>query len=298
MNISIIIASISLIAFLFSLYLIYIYHYEFKRLQRFLTEAQEGNAQLRFYSRIGLFQSIGKDLNHILQQLHHSHIQQRREEERRQLFLSSVSHDLRTPLTSVLGYIEAVHLSLLDEEKKAEYVQIAYQKGMKLQETLNLFFEWTRLDVEPAPAQNEEKNIAEIVRDVVIEFIPLIEKNQIEIDVEIPDFAVTKVHEECYRRIVQNVLKNIFDHSVHCTKIMVSLTRDSKYWNLAISDNGAVQTPINHEEWFDPFVKRNGSTGTGLGLAVCKKLAQSFNGDITFRTNQDRGLTFQILWPC
>ncbi|MZP29990.1 hypothetical protein GTO91_09765 [Heliobacterium undosum] len=272
-----------------------IVYQEVRRMQRLLAEAIQGNRQVRFYSHLSLLHPIAEQVNILLQQLHIQESNKRRDDEQRRQFITAITHDLRTPLASVLGYLEAVHKGLTNPDKKDEYIETAYHKGLTLLNTLNRFFEWAKLDLHQEQIFPQTINLAETHREVLIEFLPGLEARGIQLIAEIPLVVNVTIDPETVARVIRNLIQNAIDHALDVTMIRVRLDVNKR--QTLIEDNGKGKPEVDDDDIFEPFQRQRKSKGLGLGLAISRQLLRMQKGNLYAEPSEEGGLSFIIQWP-
>ncbi|ADU51725.1 histidine kinase [Thermaerobacter marianensis DSM 12885] len=270
---------------------------ELGRLARALDEARNGDVLTRFHSRAPGLRALAAGFNQILRRLHDLEAQRRRDEQRRRQLLAALSHDLRTPLTAVLGYLEAVAGGHLDPVTEQQYLATAYRKGRELRETLDRIFQWARLDLEVADLPSPRINLAERLRQVLIEFYPAFHQQGVALQPELPEEAWVRCHPDLVDRVARNLVDNALRHARGITCLTVTLRPAGRTWELVVADDGEPVAGDVLANLFVPFQRRPGSPGTGLGLAISRQLARAWGGDLRACPQRPRGLAFIVTWP-
>ena len=213
--------------------------------------------------------------------------------------LTSLAHDLRTPLTTLIGYLEAIDKDL-NKEKNDEYFKTSLNKAKQLKENVNQLFEWSKLYSDDDELKLEVVDLSEATRTILVEWIPIFEQQNIYYDIEIPDNRLNGyIDEISYRTIISNLIKNIVEHA-EAKKVKVNLIGREDKIIFEISDDGIGMNKNVGEKVFDKFykgVRARGSTGSGLGLSIVKLLVEKQNGEISVNTEVNKGTTFKITFP-
>ncbi|QIA27475.1 HAMP domain-containing histidine kinase [Thermaerobacter sp. PB12/4term] len=270
---------------------------ELGRLARAVDEARSGDVLTRFHSRAPGLKALAAAFNQILRRLHDLEAERRRDEQRRRQLLAALSHDLRTPLTAVLGYLEAVAGGHLDPVTEQQYLATACRKGRELWETLDRIFEWARLDLEVADLPSPRINLAERLRQVLIEFYPAFHQQGVALRPELPEEAWVRCHPDLVDRVTRNLVDNALRHARGITCLAVTLRPAGRTWELVVADDGEPVAADVLANLFVPFHRRPGSPGAGLGLAISRQLARAWGGDLRACPRRPRGLAFIVSWP-
>ena len=225
-------------------------------------------------------------------------------EESRKRFLSNISHDIRTPLTSLLGYVEVLNEEeIIDKEKRDEYYQILINKAKNLKNMIDEIFQLARIESNDFSFKFEIIDLAEILRNTIIDYFTLNENDDLEIDIQIPD-RECEIYGDKYsvERIIGNLVKNSIEHGKEGEYIGVKLNIVEDGYDILISDKGP---GINENELphiFDRLYggsnsKKNICYRSGLGLAIVKKLTEIHKGEITIKSKPHEITTFQLYFP-
>ncbi len=154
-----------------------------------LSRVLKGNLQTRlFTSNDHSLHNIVFSINELIGKLEQVQIEAKKSEESRKQLLSSISHDIRTPLTSIIGYIDALKDGVAASEiEKQEYLKILYMKSNNLKHLVDEIFNMAKLDANEFPLKEEELDFSEVTREVLIEFLPELSKHNIELQIRIPE---------------------------------------------------------------------------------------------------------------
>ncbi len=213
--------------------------------------------------------------------------EQRQREEydrRRNLLLSDVAHDLKTPMTTVAGYARA-----LLEEKDApleEYLEAIYGKSMQMNGLISLLFEYVKLDSEGYQLKKSRENLWELLRECVANLYLDFEEKEMEISADIPEeplwYSVDKLQ---FQRVIHNLLNNAIRHNPKGTRVSVQAAKEDDAILIRISDTGAEIPEETAKYIFDPFVSgdesRRSKGGSGLGLCIAHKIIAMHAGSLT-----------------
>lgn len=208
-------------------------------------------------------------------------------EESRKKMISNISHDLRTPLTSMLGYMELIFDNEeISEEKKQEYLKIIYDKGNSLYGLMEEFFQVSKLDSNDIKIEIEETNISEIIRQSFVSFFLEIQKYNIRPCINIgEDDIFILTDKKIIGRILNNLINNAIKHASKATEIGINLVDNDDDILLEVWDNGIGinKEEINHifDRLYTVEKSRNSALkNSGLGLTIVKKLVDSLGGSI------------------
>lgn len=215
---------------------------------------------------------------------------QREYERKRNLMLSDIAHDLRTPITTIAGYSKALNDGMVtDEEKKAEYLEAIEQKSERMNDLINLLFEYVKMDSDTYGLCKENIDIAEALRKNAAMLYSDVEDKGMELIVEIPEEpCMVEADELQFSRVIVNIINNSLRHNESGTEIMLELKADEK--QIVISDNGALIDETVAIHIFEPFVvgdkSRRTKGGSGLGLSIAKKIVNMHGWEISLVQNE------------
>lgn len=195
-------------------------------------------------------------------------------EENKQL-MTSLSHDIRTPLTTLIGYLDAVYKERIIGEEQKEYIEIAYRKACDLKEYIDILFDWFKLNSNEFSIQMQKVEVAELTRNILVDWIPIVEEKKLAYSFEIPDRPFwVKMDSDCYRRIVNNLIQNIIIHS-KATSFALDLKCSGNFVTIVIKDNGIGISEEDLKHIFERLYKCDKgrlNKGSGLGLSIVQQL--------------------------
>ena len=212
-----------------------------------------------------------------------------------------LAHDLKTPLTSIIGY-----LSLLDEEKnlstkqKNKFIKIALEKSNKLEELINELFEITKYNSETLTIKKEKLNLTLLINQVIEEFYPILKEQNKEINFSTQKDIFIKADSIKMARVFNNLIKNAINYSYDNSKINITIKED-KDLIITISNKSKTLSQEQIDKIFDKFYRIDYSRntklgGSGLGLAIAKEIIKAHNGKIQVKSENEE-TTFTITLP-
>ncbi len=221
------------------------------------------------------------------------------DETNRQL-MTSLSHDVRTPLTTLIGYLDAAHKGIVDGKERDEYVETARRKAHDLKEYIDVLFDWFRLGSNEFSMNIAEIDLTELTRNILIDWIPIFEDTQVDFTIDIPEqpFRV-QIDPDGYMRILNNLIQNVISHS-HADKIEIALSEQNTNIKILLSDNGIGIGKEDLKHIFDRLYKCDkgrSEKGSGLGLSIVHELVEKLNGTITADSTPGKGTIFTLFFP-
>ena len=221
------------------------------------------------------------------------------DETNRQL-MTSLSHDVRTPLTTLIGYLDAAHKGIVDGKERDDYIETARRKAHDLKEYIDVLFDWFRLGSNEFSMNIAEIDLTELTRNILIDWIPIFEDTQVDFTIDIPEqpFRV-QIDPDGYMRILNNLIQNVISHS-HADKIEIALSEQNRNIKILLSDNGIGIDKENLKHIFDRLYKCDkgrSEKGSGLGLSIVHELVEKLNGTITADSTPGKGTIFTLFFP-
>ncbi len=195
----------------------------------------------------------------------------------RNLMLTDIAHDLRTPMTTVSGYARALSDGLVPEDKKEEYLEAIRSKTARMDELIGLLFDYTKLENEGFKLNLKKTDICELVRECTAGLYTDIEAAGMDVDVDIPEERIeVKADALQLSRVISNLITNAIRHNDSGCKIGVFIKRDGTKLRVMVADTGKAIDEETSAHLFDPFytgdASRSSKGGTGLGLSIAAKV--------------------------
>jgi signal transduction histidine kinase len=223
---------------------------------------------------------------------------------RREL-VSNVSHDLRTPLASMHGYVETLLIKNdeLSADKRREYLEIARKHTKRLGELIGDLFELSKLDSASIHPSVEAFSLAELLHDIVHEYELDAQKRNVRLTIEAPnDPAVVYADIGLMQRVLENLIRNALKFTPSGGKIDIRIDKQPGAVLVAIEDTGCGIAEEDLEHVFDRFYRAEnatqaGSNNAGLGLAIVRKILDLHGSRISVSSQVDRGTRFEFDLP-
>ncbi len=219
-----------------------------------------------------------------------------RDQANRQM-MTSLSHDVRTPLTTLIGYLDAVHSHLVEGGEREAYIETAREKAHSLQMYVDDLFEWFKLNSNERVLEIAPVNVTEMTQTVLSDWLPVFEQNKIDYAFFIPEKCITvSLDTAAYRRILNNLIQNVVSHS-SASAISVGVEEKKDCVEIWVKDNGRGIPAEELDHIFDRLYKcdpaRMGK-GSGLGLSIVEQLVRLQNGDIRVMSEVGKGTHFLL----
>lgn len=266
-----------------------------------LEDVKNGNGNPRILSATNeLVAPLAYAMNDIILSYENRLSAYHRTEETNRQLMTSLSHDVRTPLTTLIGYLDAAHKGIVEGKKRNDYIETARRKAYDLKEYIDALFDWFKLGSGEFSMNMTAVDLTELTRSILIDWIPILENTQIRFMVDIPERPFrTRLDPDGYTRILNNLMQNVLAHS-HAEKIEIALSEQDANVKILIADNGVGIGKEDLKHIFERLYKcdkgRSGK-GSGLGLSITRQLAEKMNGTITADSTPGAGTIFTLMFP-
>lgn len=266
-----------------------------------LEDIKNGNLNRRVLARESdMTRKICYDINEIAINNQTRFIQQKQSEQAYKRLMTSLSHDVKTPLASLVGYLEAIESKIVVGEEKDEYIHVASDKAHHVKHFVENLFEWVKLDSREQVFHFELFDLNELSRNIIADWVPVLENNHFEYEFDIPEIeCFMHIDANAYTRILNNLLQNVITHS-DGDKIALHISESKQQAKIVIKDNGKGISSDNLPHIFERMYQCDHSRsakGNGLGLSIAKELVSAHKGTISADSILDSGTTFAILLP-
>lgn len=245
-----------------------------------LLEKEDTNMQLSSFCAIGETEEIIRAVNRLLLRFREEECRIKNENRIYRESITSISHDIRTPLTSAKGYLQMLQKEELPEEKKIIYLKTVEQRLDNLTDMLNQLFEYARIEAGEMRLEPEIFNAGNVFAETISLFYEDFVKKGCEPEVTITEKPCkVKVDKHAFVRIVENLLKNALVHGT--SEYRISLTMEDGQCVIRISNLTESVEPWDVDKIFDRFYTTDQSRTkktTGLGLAIVKRFAIEMGG--------------------
>lgn len=237
------------------------------------------------YSGPREFVDICDRFNIMVSKLEDSENQRKKLMNDKERMMADISHDLKTPITSIQGYAKALSDGIIADEDKDKYIKIIYEKSKKLTELINIFHEYSKLEHPDFNLIFEKVDLSEYLRAyIALKYEDIVESG-FNIEVDIPEEEMEiKIDKVQLQRVFDNILGNSIKHNEKGTNIYVSLKEKNDIYEIIIADYGKGISKDIANNIFEAFTvgdeSRNSKQGSGLGLAIAKTIVDLHGGTI------------------
>ncbi|PFU80997.1 two-component sensor histidine kinase [Bacillus cereus] len=220
--------------------------------------------------------------------------EKKRLEETKQKMLVDLSHDLRTPITTVQGYVEALQLGIITEKIERERtLNVIYNKIRIIAVLTEDIFELSKLEHSDYPFEVHPTDVSEFIRELLVEYYDLFQAKCLILQYQIPSKEViAPINNRLLYRAISNIISNALQYNAAGTTVFVSLIEDKTKVYINIIDNGIGIPEDMKQSIFDAFVRvddsRENNGGSGLGLTIAKHIVEKHGGSINLDSTKKK----------
>ena len=225
-------------------------------------------------------------------------------EQRKNDLIVYLAHDLKTPLTSVIGYLTLLRDEpQISEEMRSRYTGIALDKAERLEDLINEFFDITRFNLTNIQLEPERVNISRMLEQIGFEFHPILAEKDLKLETEIKPNVEMLCDPDKLARVFDNLLRNAVNYSYAGTTIYLSMDYEpiKDEVKICVENHGKTISPDKLDRIFEQFFRldssrRSSTGGSGLGLAIAKKIVELLHGTITAES-ENESIRFTVVLP-
>jgi signal transduction histidine kinase len=249
----------------------------------------------------GIYKNVFQNLNDLSKALLANEEERRKIEKTREEWVTNITHDIKTPLSSIKGYAELIGEYELDETEKNRYVEIILNKSDYIQgliEDLNITYQ---LKSTLFPLKKKEEDLVNIVRESIIEILnhPLYEDSQLDFSSEYDHYSFS-CDKTLIQRAIMNLIYNSIVHNPKDTHVKIEIKKVQESISIIIEDHGVGIAEEELESLFTRYYRgtNTGEThkGSGLGLAISKQVVEVHGGDLMVQSQLGEGTRIQIIF--
>lgn len=270
-----------------------------------VNEIGKGNLDYSVtYTENDEFKTVFEAFNEMTKRLKDSVEQTKKNEESRKELMAGISHDIRSPLTSIKAYVEG----LLDgiaktEEIRLNYLRIIKKKAEDIERLVSQIFTFSKLDLDEYPMKIETVALDKEIENIVENYSEEYREKGLEISVGNLNKCVAEIDREQFLRVMLNITDNSLKYkNKEVGHLCIELEKNENSCTIKMADDGIGVTQSSLHKLFDVFyrtdnARENPSGGSGLGLAITAKIIERLNGSIRAENGENGGLTIIITLP-
>lgn len=267
-----------------------------------IKEMERQNYKIRLdFTAEKEFAEIRDAFNKMAKEIQQSNTEKERIEEAKKKMLLHLSHDLKTPITSIYGFSKLLYEDELNEENdRRKYLKYIYDKSLYVANLIKDLFEFAKYEDSNLKLNKDTVDITEWLRQVIIELYTEIEEKGLNLEISIPEEKIElKIDSMKMKRVITNIINNSIKYNSKGTTIYVECKKIDNKVIIILGDNGVGIDENIKNIVFNDFIRgdHEEKDGTGLGLAISKKIITLHNGKITLEEDENYKTKFQILLP-
>ncbi|AGX41638.1 sensor histidine kinase [Clostridium saccharobutylicum] len=266
-----------------------------------LDDIAQGNSNRKILAKSNDMTSIiCYKINNIIHEFQGRIIDLKKAEKMNSQLMTSLSHDVRTPLTTLIGYLDAAQKGIVVGKEKEEYIETARLRAHDIKDYVNVLFEWFKLNSNEETFMVQKVELTEVTRKLLKDWIPIFENNSLDFDIDIPEkFIKVNLDTDAYSRIMNNLIQNVIAHSqANHIKIKVSILRANAVIVVADDGKGISKQDLPHvfERLYKCDIARS-KRGSGLGLSIVQQLVEKMGGVIVVKSQPYQLTEFIVQFP-
>ena len=244
-----------------------------------------------------------RKINHIRHTLERRKSEAAVAEQRKNDLVVYLAHDLKTPLTSVIGYLTLLRDERqISEELREKYLSISLEKAERLEDLINEFFEITRFNLSSITLEYSSVNLTRLLEQLTYEFQPMLSEKNLTYSLEMERDMTLRCDVDQMQRVLDNLLRNAVNYSFEGGTIRIGASQEGEYMKIRFSNRGNTIPKEKLERIFEQFyrldtARSSRSGGAGLGLAIAKEIVELHQGTIMARSEDER-IEFEVTLPC
>lgn len=263
-----------------------------------LTDIQRGNGNRKILvAHNELTADLSYKMNDIVYKYEEQLSKFRLADETNRQLMTSLSHDVRTPLTTLIGYLDAIHRGVSGPEDHEDYLEIARRKAHDLKDYIDILFDWFKLNSSEFTLSIQKIELAELTRNILKDWIPIFEEKHLNYEIEIPEKPMyASIDPDGYGRIINNLVQNVIIHS-QASQITIEMIKKGTQIEIQIKDNGIGIDKADLQHIFDRLYKCDkgrSDKGSGLGLSIVRQMVEKMAGSIAVQSEPMQHTVFVV----
>ncbi|MBU3157723.1 HAMP domain-containing histidine kinase (plasmid) [Clostridium estertheticum] len=266
-----------------------------------LGDIAQGNSNLKILAKPSDMTSIiCYKINDIVHEFREQVIGMKKTEEANGQLMTSLSHDVRTPLTTLIGYLDAVQKGIVVGAEREEYIETARLRAHDMKDYVDVLFEWFKLNSSEETFTIQHVELAELSRNILKDWVPIFENTRLDFDIDIYEKRIeVNLDTDAYSRILNNLIQNVISHS-RATHVKIRVSLLAANVMIAVVDDGTGIPKQDLPHVFERLYKcdmARSEKGSGLGLSIVQQLVEKMGGSIAVKSEQYQRTEFIVQFP-
>lgn len=247
-------------------------------------------------------EEIQKRMNHLKRESEKNEKLAKENEEKKDELIVYLAHDIKTPLTSMIGYLSILaEIDDMPKKKQKNYISIALDKSYRLEDLINELFDVARFNSEKIVLEKEELNLNLMLEQIIDDFYPTLRELNKSIKLNYNEPISINGDPDKLSRVFNNLIKNAISYSKEESEIVINLKKDNNNAIVEVINKGKQISKEKLSKIFEKFYRLDSARtsrtgGSGLGLAIAKDIVELHNGTIIAESNEEE-TTFRVTLP-
>ena len=247
-------------------------------------------------------EEIQKRMNHLKRESEKNEKLAKENEEKKDELIVYLAHDIKTPLTSMIGYLSILNeIDDMPKKKQKNYISIALDKSYRLEDLINELFDVARFNSEKIVLEKEELNLNLMLEQIIDDFYPTLREVNKSIKLNYDEPISINGDSDKLSRVFNNLIKNAISYSKEESEIVINLKKDNNNAIVEVINKGKQISKEKLSKIFEKFYRLDSARtsrtgGSGLGLAIAKDIVELHNGTIIAESNEEE-TTFRVTLP-
>ena len=251
----------------------------------------EGNLEVEITGALGVFEPLKEEMGRIRNGFKKAVEEEIRSRSMKTELITNVSHDLKTPLTAIITYVDLLKKTDLTPEEREEYIRVLERKSLRLKHLIEDLFEISKADSDNVTLNFVEVDVVSLMKEVRLELEEQIRESKVEFRWKLPEKKVLLwLDSEKTYRIFENLLVNITKYALPGTRAYISIEEAPEEVRITMKNISAAELTLDGDAMTGRFVRGDSSRnteGSGLGLAIAKSFARIQKGELRAEVDGD-----------
>lgn len=287
---------LTIVAFLTAIYFVFIYVKKFNFIKQVVKNIKNGDIKGSISATItgkGELEMLANDINCIAEGLDKAVKNEVKSQRMKSELISNVSHDIKTPLTSIINYVDLLKKEGINSENASKYLDILEQKSQRLKILTEDLFEAAKASSGDMPIELQKLDIFYLIQQGLAELDDRIEKSELNFKVNIPEEKIYVLADgRLLWRVIENLLSNVFKYALKGSRVYINVinNENSDKISLIIKNISSYELNVEVDELMERFKRADesrSSEGSGLGLAIAKDLMEMQKGSLNLEIDGD-----------